>query len=98
MQRINDLRLKRSLNTASLLSICFVITCGIVLNRSLQGQSNPATVGQWTQTTAWPYAAVHTVVLRSGKVLFSPALDLGANPEIYDPASGTVTATAHAGY
>ncbi len=59
---------------------------------------DPTQVGQWTATSDWPFAAVHTHVLPTGKVLFWPAFDLGDNPTLWDPATGSFTPVPMAGW
>lgn len=65
---------------------------------SAAAAQDPTQVGQWTATSDWPFAAVHTHVLPTGKVLFWPAFDLGDNPTLWDPATGSFTPVPMAGW
>src|ERR1700751_516344 len=63
---------------------------------SVNGQ-DPATIGQWSARTAWQRKAVHAALLPTGKVIWWPSFANGDNPNLWDPASNTNTALAHAG-
>src|SRR4030095_5648530 len=64
---------------------------------SLVDGQDPATVGQWSARTPWPYKAVHAALLPTGKVLWWPAFASGDNPYLWDPATNTNTEIAHVG-
>src|SRR4029077_698397 len=55
---------------------------------------NPATIGQWSARTTWPYKGIHAALLPTGKVLWWPR---GDNSQLWDPTSNTNTAQAHVG-
>ncbi|SEU16484.1 Kelch motif-containing protein [Myxococcus fulvus] len=64
-----------------------------------QAQStNPAVVGQWTPVKRWPYSAVHTHVLPTGKVMFFSEFADGDNPYLWDPATDALTPLPKAGF
>ena len=58
---------------------------------------DPATVGQFSSVTTWPYKATHAHLLPTGKVLWWPSFDAGDNPTLWDPSTNTNTAVTHAG-
>ena len=55
-------------------------------------------VGQWTSLQQWPYIAGHSHLLPTGKLLFWPTYSLGDNPQLWDPATNSVTAVTPVGY
>src|SRR5437870_10568376 len=61
-------------------------------------QTDPSIMGQWTLVEQWPYIAGHSHLLPNGKVLFWPTYSNGDNPQLWDPATNSVTAAVHAGY
>src|SRR6266478_8165177 len=63
---------------------------------SLRAQ-DPSTVGQFSPVMTWPYMAVHTHVLPTGKALWWPPFDDGDNPTLWDPSTNTNTPATHAG-
>ncbi|WP_338865449.1 galactose oxidase-like domain-containing protein [Myxococcus stipitatus] len=64
-----------------------------------QAQSpDVATAGQWTPVQKWPYSAVHTHVLPTGKVMFFSEFGDGDNPMLWDPQTNVLTALPKAGY
>src|SRR5439155_25503793 len=67
-----------------------------MLSPVLVGQ-DPATVGQWSARTPWPYKAVHAALLPTGKVIWWPPFEQGDNPYLWDPATNTNTALPHVG-
>jgi len=60
----------------------------------LTAQTNPA--GQWSAVMTWPFKAVHTHLLPTGKVMFWDSFDLGDNAQLWDPATNSITALPHA--
>src|SRR5690349_769897 len=58
---------------------------------------DPATVGQFSSVTGWPYVAAHAHVLPTGKVLWSPQFGQGDNPTLWDPSTNTNSATLQTG-
>jgi hypothetical protein len=61
-------------------------------------QGDPAVVGQWSSAQPWPYLAVHMHMLPTGKVAFWADYDNADNMQLWDPATGTITSAAKAGY
>ncbi|WP_342374592.1 DUF1929 domain-containing protein [Myxococcus stipitatus] len=57
-----------------------------------------ASVGQWTPVQKWPYSAVHTHVLPTGKVMFFSEFGDGDNPMLWDPQTNGLTALPKAGF
>src|SRR5512133_398493 len=47
----------------------FVALLALLLAFSRANGQDPATVGQWSARTTWPYKAVHAALLPTGKVL-----------------------------
>ena len=47
---------------------------------SVSVAQDPATVGQFSSVTTWPYIATHAHLLPTGKVLWWPQFDNGDNP------------------
>ena len=75
----------------------FVAPLALLLVFSAANGQDPATVGQWSARTTWPYKAVHAALLPTGKVLWWPNGANGDNPYLWDPATNTNTAIAHVG-
>lgn len=59
---------------------------------------DPAVAGQWTPVQNWPYSAVHTHLLPTGKVMFFSEFADGDNPTLWDPQTNVITALPKAGY
>ena len=76
--------------------LCFVIAFGI--SHEAYAQSGPSTVGQWSSVQTWPYRAVSAAVLPNGRVFFFDSFTKGDNPQIWDPATNTVTPATKAGF
>ncbi len=57
--------------------------------------AQPGTVGQWGAPIGFPFAASHAALLRDGRVLLWN--DLGALPQIWNPANGTFASAAAPG-
>ena len=68
-----------------------------VIAVSSASAQDPATVGQFSSVTVWPYKATHANLLPTGKVLWWPSFDAGDNPTLWDPSTNTNTAVTHAG-
>jgi len=83
---------------SSVLRFVSVITIVIYFSIALSAQSGPATVGQWSSVFSTSYEPIHVMVLPSGKVLFWALQSASLNPQIWDPATGTVTPTPLPGY
>jgi hypothetical protein len=75
----------------------FVAPLALLLVFSAANGQDPATVGQWSARTTWPYKAVHAALLPTGKVLWWPQGANGDNPYLWNPATNTNTAIAHVG-
>ena len=58
---------------------------------------NPATVGEFSSVTTWPYKAVHAQLLPTGKVLWWPSFGQGDNPTLWNPSTNANTPATHAG-
>jgi galactose oxidase len=63
---------------------------------SFASAQNPATVGQFSSVTTWPYVATHAHLFPTGKVLYWPPTD-GDNPTLWDLSTNTNTSAAHVG-
>ena len=64
---------------------------------SAASAQTPATVGQFSSVTTWPYKAVHAHLLPTGKVIWWPSFDDGDNPTLWDPSTNTNTPVTHVG-
>src|SRR6266487_3020677 len=53
---------------------------------------DPATVGQFSSVMTWPYKAVHTHLLPTGKVLYWSQYGNGFYPQLWNPSTNTNTA------
>src|SRR5579864_1780038 len=82
----------------SVLRFVSVITIVVYFSVALSAQSGPATVGQWSSVFNISYEPIHVMVLPSGKVLFWALQGASLNPQIWDPATGTVVPTPLPGY
>ena len=73
--------------------------CGgfLSLVSSVSVAQDPATVGQFSSVTNWPYVAAHAHVLPTGKVIWSPQYASGDHPYFWDPSTNTNSATVQAG-
>src|SRR6266480_4726800 len=80
-----------------LLVRCSLFGTFLSILASVSVAQDPATVGQWSARTPWPYKAAHAALLPTGKVLWWPPFDNGDNPYLWDPATNTNTAIAHVG-
>jgi len=72
--------------------------CLLLFAGAASGQSDPATVGQWSAVANWGMTATHAHLLPNGKVLWWPEFQDGDNPTLWDPASGTNSPLPKAGY
>jgi Domain of unknown function (DUF1929)/Kelch motif len=62
-------------------------------------RDGPAGVGAWDAEMNWPFGAVHTHVLPTGKVMFGGEwLDGALPPRLWDPATSALTVAPYAGY
>lgn len=61
-------------------------------------QAQPASLGQWTPVQQWPYSAVHTHLLPTGKVMFFSEFADGDTPTLWDPATNALTPLPKAGF
>ena len=77
----------------SLLAVMAVCMIGSV------SAQTPATVGQWSLGPVWPVAPINILMLSTGKVMFYPGSGVsGDAPYTWDPATGSITPIAQAGY
>src|SRR5438132_13749120 len=65
---------------------------------SVSVAQDPATVGQFSSVTSWPYIATHAHVVPTGKVLWWPPFAQGDNPTLWNPSANTNTPATKAGY
>jgi hypothetical protein len=73
-----------------------IVMCGCLLTVGISvNAQDPSVVGQWSAVQTLPIVAVHAHLLPTGKVLFYPYTD---DPHLWDPATGTITSVALAGY
>src|SRR5437773_1398115 len=92
-------RSKRTLihRPAGLVARCSLFGALLSILSSVSVAQDPATVGQWSARTPWPYKGVHAALLPIGKVIWWPAFDNGDNPYLWDPATNTNTVLPHVG-
>jgi hypothetical protein len=81
-----------------LLSSLFVVLIVGAVCPAVNAQAPPSVAGQWSSVQAWPYRAIHAQLLPNGKVLFWDSYENADFPQLWDPATGTVTPAARAGY
>jgi len=74
---------------------CFAVTQFLAVSSA--SAQDPATVGQFSPVTTWPYKAVHANLLPTGKVLWWPSFANGDNPTLWDPSTNTNTAVTRTG-
>ena len=66
-----------------------LVTLALVCSVTLSVASDPAVVGEWSSVMQWPAVAVHSHLLKTGKVL---TWETGPTASIWDPANGSFTA------
>jgi Domain of unknown function (DUF1929)/Kelch motif len=79
---------------------CCVMLIVICFCARANGQ-DPATVGQWSPVVSTGYEPVHLAVLPDGRLLLWDLLHgvtAAKQPQIWDPATGSVTPTPSTGY
>ena len=59
--------------------------------------AQPSAQGQWSPVMTWPFKAVHTHMLPTGKVLFWDSFDLGDNARLWDPTTNAFTTLPQSG-
>src|SRR5678816_4235560 len=91
----SHLSLSKWLKAGPLALYCFAVTQFIGVSSATA--QDPATVGQFSAVTTWPYQAVHAQLLVTGKVLWWPSFANGDNPTRWDPSTNTNTPLTHAG-
>ena len=95
---VKDLSKRTSIHCPTgLLGRCFIFGAFLSIQSSVSVAQDPATVGQFSARTTWPYKAVHAAVLPTGKVIWWPSFANGDNPYLWDPSTNTFTALAHVG-
>ena len=70
---------------------------GVGVCWTVAAQGGPSTIGQWSSVQAWPYRAIHSQLLPTGKVLFWDSYENADVPQLSDPATRTVSPAARAG-
>src|SRR4030095_10397994 len=83
----------KSLSGKQLCGPLFALLLGI----SVVDAQDPATVGQFSSVTSWPYVACHAHVLPTGNVIWWPQFSSGDNPYFWDPSTNTNTPTVQSG-
>lgn len=66
-------------------------------------QTDPSIYGRWGSVITWStpnsgWVPTHVMLLPTGKVMYVSSYNDGANPKIWNPATGSVTAAATPGY
>jgi galactose oxidase len=61
-------------------------------------QADPAIVGAYSATLPTPFRAIHAHMLPTGKVMFWDSYDNADHAQLWDPATGSFTPAAQAGY
>jgi hypothetical protein len=79
-----------------LVALRWFVVAHLIAISSVTAQ-DPATVGEFSSVTTWPYKAVHAQFLRTGKVLWWPSFGLGDNPTLWNPSTNANTPATHAG-
>jgi galactose oxidase len=80
---------------ASSVAVLWLAVAQLIAVSSASAQ-HPATVGQFSSVTGWPYRAVHAQLLPTGRVLWWPSFANGDNPTIWNPSTNTNTAVPRA--
>ena len=83
--------------STGLLARCSLFGTFLSIVSSVSVAQDPATAGQWSTVTTWPYVAAHAHVLPTGKVIWSPQYANGDHPYFWDPSTNTNSATVQAG-
>jgi hypothetical protein len=60
--------------------------------------AQPSSAGQWSALQSLPYRPIHAQLLPTGKVLFWDSYANADHPQLWDPATATVTAGRQVGY
>ena len=76
----------------------FLLLAGSGLGVCPRVNAQTSIVGQWSTVQTWPYRAIHAQMLPTGKVMYWDSYASADFPQLYDPATATTTAAAHAGY
>src|SRR5919109_4363612 len=82
----------RMLPQRALLPLLLFLGSGLLIGAQTQDSSIS---GQWTGRLEWPINGIHTTLLPTGKVLSYGRDD---DARLWDPATGTFTAAARAGF
>src|SRR5437868_15525392 len=81
---VKDLSKRTSLHCPiAALGRCFLIGAFLSTLSSVSVAQDPATAGQFSAVTSWPYLAIHAHVLPNGKVMWWPGFTNGANPTLW---------------
>lgn len=79
--------------------LLFAIGAVFVLGPRPARAADPKVVGEWSPLTTFPVSMTHTHLLPTGKVMFFGEFDEGLEPpELWDPATGTLTPLPRADY
>ncbi|HEV2826348.1 MAG TPA: galactose oxidase-like domain-containing protein, partial [Pyrinomonadaceae bacterium] len=76
----------------------FLIVIGVAVCWTVAAQGGPSTMGQWSSVQAWPYRAIHAQLLPTGKVMFWDSYEYADFPQLWDPATATITPASPSGY
>ena len=74
-----------------------VILLAVVITLPSLWAQTSAQVGQWSPVMTWPFKAVHTHVLPTGKVMFWDSFDLGDNARMWDPTTNVFSTLSKSG-
>ena len=83
---------RRGASAFVILLLLFVVAVAVRSN------AQASTQGQWSAVANWPTRAVHATLLPDGRVFFVSYYAESLQPNIWDPASNTFTATAASSY
>ncbi|WHZ15129.1 MAG: hypothetical protein OJF52_001970 [Nitrospira sp.] len=86
------------MNRRSVLASFLVLTFSLCIGPA-SAQNDAATMGQWQLGPLFDVAPINMLVLSNGKVMFYPGAQIsGDDARVWDPATGTVTSLAKAGF
>ncbi|MDQ3665648.1 MAG: fibronectin type III domain-containing protein, partial [Acidobacteriota bacterium] len=77
---------------------CFLSIVAVGIGTCLPVNAQSSTVGQWSSVQTWPYRAIHTQMLPTGKVIFWDSYQNADNPHLWDPTTDSITPATPAGY
>ena len=87
---------RRAWLVAIVVCVLAIVVCLVAAPAAAQ----PSTVGRWTTLPALPHFPINLILLPSGKVMMYPGDEgiSGDNALLWDPATSSTLAMAHAGY